>query len=319
MGAGQSARQPLQGYQAGDYRLDGMPTIPAGRYRQNMPVASPVPSIVVYSDVDPVLLDPYTPRFAAAAAALREIELDDAALVLCSGHTRAELEFIQQKLDINHPFICENGGAVLIPDGYFRFDVANTRSLPGYHAVEFGRPYADVVDILHRTADALRLPVVGFSDMSIENVAQECRLPMLQARLAKLREYEEPFRLLTPSSAAWSRLSKALHCASLRCTRGQTFDRVGAPVDCSVGVNLLNSLYRRSGAVVTTVGLTQTTNEDSLLPLVDHSITVAAEQTAAGAPAVIDVVDWAAAIVDTVHELRRNRRQKWFEDPLHER
>ena len=70
---------------------------------------------------------------------------------------------------------------------------------------------------------------------------------------------------------------------------------------------------------MTTVGLTQPTNEDSLLPLVDHSITVAAEHTAAGAPAVIDVVDWAAAIVDTVHELHRNRRQKWFEVPLHER
>lgn len=273
------------------------------------------PSVIVYSGVDRILLDPRKPPFTTAAAALKEIPLDDTALVLCSGKTRAELELVQQTLGINHPFICENGGAVLIPDGYFRFDVANARSLPGYHAVEFGRAYADVVEILHRTADGLRTPVVGFSDMSIEEVARECRLPMLQARLAKLREYDEPFRLLDPSSGAWSRLSKALQGANLRCTRGQSFDRVGAPVDPGVGVNLLNGLYRRVGGAVTTVGVMGSTHEDSLRPLVDYSITVENSDTSAGAAGGPDAVAWASAIVGTLQKLRRKGKQGWFEEP----
>lgn len=292
------------------------------RYRRNVSGANSRPSVVVYSDVDRVLVDPHKPPFARAAAALKELAPDEMALVLCSGKTRAEIEYVQEKLGINHPFICENGGAVLIPDGYFRFDVTSSRSVPGYQAVEFGRAYSDVIEILHRTADDLRIQVVGFSDMSIEEVARECRLPMLHARLAKLREYEEPFRLLSPSSAAWSRLCKVLQGASLRCTRGEDFHRVGAPVERSVGVNLLNSLYRRAGGAVTTVGVTRTMHEDNLVPLVDYPIMVADEDTvpdAAPAAGVIDAIDWAEAIVGTVQELRRNRRPRCVEMPLHER
>jgi len=296
-----------------------MPPFPAGRYRQNVSVTGSAPSIVVYSDVDGVLQEPHKQPFVRAAAALKELVPDDTALVLCSGKTRAEIEFIQQKLDIDHPFICESGGAVLIPDGYFPFDVPNTRSLPGYRAIEFGRPYADVVEILHRTADDLRIQVVGFSDMSIEEVARECRLPMLQARLAKLREYEEPFRLQSPSPAVWSRLCRALQSASLRCTKGEGFNRVGAPVDRSVGVNLLNTLYRRAVAAVTTIGVTRTMHEDNLLPLVDHPIMVADDDAAGSAAGTLDAIDWAEAIVDTVQEIRRNRRPRCVEMPLHER
>ena len=249
----------------------GCRSIPAGRYRRHVSVTKPGPSIVVFSDVD---ARPARSAHAAVHHGRRRAQatrVDDTALVLCSGKTRAELEFVQQKLDITHPFICENGGAVLIPDGYFRFDVPNTRSLAGYQAVEFGRAYADVVDILHRTADRLRIEIVGFSDMSIEEVARECRLPLLQARLAKLREYEEPFRLRSELRGMVAAVQGAARREPSWQGRGR-FDRVGAPVDSAVGVNLLNSLYRRGRGDVTTVGVTHTTPDDNLLRLVDHAI-----------------------------------------------
>lgn len=269
-----------------------------------MPITNISPSIVVFSDVDGVLREPHAPAFTKAAAALRQLALDDTALVLCSGKTRAELEFVQQKLDITHPFICENGGAVIIPNGYFDFDIPNTRSVAGYQAVEFGRAYAEVVDILRRTANRLRIGIVGFSDISIEEVATECRIPLLQARLAKLREYEEPFRFVDRAPAARSRLVKALDAASLRVREGGRFDRVGAPVDIAVGVNLLKSLYRRARGDVISVGVTHTTPDDNLLRLVDHSILAADDDPDAEA---INVIDWAEAIVDRVKELRGKR------------
>src|SRR5687768_11627172 len=74
-------------------------------------------SVIVFSHVDGVLADPHTPRFARAAAVLRALKDDDTALVLCSGKTRAELGLVQHALDIRHPFVSENGGAVYIPEG----------------------------------------------------------------------------------------------------------------------------------------------------------------------------------------------------------
>jgi mannosyl-3-phosphoglycerate phosphatase len=262
----------------------------------------------VYSNVDGVLRNPTAPAFSSAAGVLNELWRNDAALVFCSSKTRAELEFVQQKLDIAHPFICENGGAVIIPNDYFHFDLPNARSIAGRQAIEFGRTYDDVADVLHRTADRLGLQVVGFRDMSIEEVAKACQLPLLQARLAKLREYEEPFRLIKATSSARSRLFRALDAASLRGTPGALFDRVGAPVEMAVGVNLLNHLYRREHADLTTIGVVQTKPDDGLLRLVDHSILVVdadADEEAIG------VLDWAEAIIDSVKELRERRTTLW--------
>jgi mannosyl-3-phosphoglycerate phosphatase len=255
----------------------------------------------VFSDVDGVLRAPHTPAFTTAAAVLRDLAFDDTALVLCSGMTRAELEFVQQKLDITHPFICENGGALMIPNGYFGSDVPNTRRVAGCQAVEFGRAYAEVVDILHRTAERLRTEIVGFNDLSIEDVAKEWQLPLLQARLAKLREYEEPFRVVDPGSAARSRLFKALGAAGLHCRGGGRFERVGAHPGSGGAVELLNSLYRRGRSDLINVGITRTTPDDNLFKLVDYTIMVADDPGEAS----ITVVDWAEAIVDRVKELRR--------------
>ena len=137
--------------------------------------------------------------------------------MLCSSRTRAEIEAIQQELEIAHPFVCESGGAVFIPRGYFGFAVPGARDLAGYEAVEFGRPYAEVVQKLHRTAERLAIEIVGFSDMSVEEVARDCHLSLLQARLAKLREYGERFRILDSNELARNRLVRALKANRLRC------------------------------------------------------------------------------------------------------
>jgi len=41
--------------------------------------------------------------------------------------------------------------------------------------------------------------------MSVEEAAQDCKLPPMDARLAKLREYDEPFRILGSSPGTRSR------------------------------------------------------------------------------------------------------------------
>lgn len=264
--------------------------------------ANQASSIVVFSDADGVLVDPQQPSFDTAASILARLAADEVAVVLCSGKTRAELESVQQKLGIRHPFICEHGGAVLIPKGYFGFDVPNASERAGCDAVEFGRAYADVVQALRRTADRLKIDVVAFSDMSIEDVARECRVPLLQARLAKLRDYQELFRIGEASETARTRLFKGLQAARLRCTPGVPFNSVGAPVDRTAGVTLLTALFRCAGGAVLTGGVTHTNGEDTLLPLVDYPIMMPDDDTGDSS---IDVVDWAEAIVDAVQELKR--------------
>lgn len=207
--------------------------------------------VVVFADIDEAFLkQPCANQSAHAAEMLASERI---ALVLCSSMTRAQLELAQQELGICEPLICESGAAILIPEGYFPFDVLHDRDLPGYQVIEFGCPYPEVVARLHRIADRLHTPVVGFSDETVDQIAEERGLSLSHARLAKLREYDEPFRLARPSPASRNRLGRALRASGLACVSHGSMDHVGAPVDREVAANLLSTLYRRTfDAIVTT-------------------------------------------------------------------
>ena len=79
--------------------------IPSTHARSNR---IPTP-IVVFSDVDGIRLKPETSAFERAAHLLEHFVPGGVALVLCSGKTRAELEYIQRGLRIHDPFVCEFG------------------------------------------------------------------------------------------------------------------------------------------------------------------------------------------------------------------
>jgi mannosyl-3-phosphoglycerate phosphatase len=200
--------------------------------------------VVIFADIDEAFLKhTWTNRSAHADEILTSERIS---LVLCSSMTRAQLDLAQQELGICEPFICESGAAILIPEGYFPFEVLHDRDLPGYHVIEFGRPYPEIVARLHRTAERLDTPVVGFSDETVEQVAQERGLSLSHARLAKLREYDEPFRLVRPSEAARNRLWRALRASGLACISCGSAEHVGAPVNRAIAVDLLSNLYRRA-------------------------------------------------------------------------
>lgn len=199
--------------------------------------------------------------------------------------------------------MCESGGAAFVPSGYFEFHLQNSRDVAGYQAVEFGRSYADVVRTLRRTADRLRIDIAVFSDMSVEEVARECGQPLLQARLAKLREYSERFLVLDSDEKTRKRLFGALKTAGLRCIPADRYDQVGGPADTSVGMNLLRTLYEQARGPVMAVGLADATADDTFLELADRRVIVCADEPAQGG---VDVAGWAEAIVDTVEDLRRH-------------
>ena len=202
--------------------------------------------LIVVTDIDGTLLDHDTYSFAAAKPALTLLRREGVPLILCSSKTRAEIEILQRELGIAHPFVSENGGALFVPVDYFPFRLPGARRVNGYHAIEFGRPYEEVVNELHRLAAALGVTVTGFSDMSDGEIASTCHLPAERARLAKLREYDEPFSVAGGDPALRLRLCRCLEDAGLHCTTGGRFDHVTGAADKAVAIGLLRMLYRRA-------------------------------------------------------------------------
>jgi mannosyl-3-phosphoglycerate phosphatase len=226
--------------------------------------------IVLFSDPD-TLRDDGMPGWAATRRAVRTVEEHGIAVVLCGNETRSEMELIQSDLDLREPFISENGGGLFVPHGYFPDGPPPAgRPARNYQVVDFGKPYWQVAEGLHAVARKVRVEVIGFSDMSIEDVARNCRLSLAQARLAKLREYDEPFRVLDAGPAAYSRICGALRRLDLRCFTHEAFHHATGVGDKARSVKMLASLYRQAfHRQVLTVGLARASSETSLLHAVD--------------------------------------------------
>lgn len=245
------------------------------------------PRLVLFSHVDGVLSEPASTPVVNAVSLLARARVP---LVLCSSRTRAEIEHIALALGTRHPFVCEHGNALFVPRGYFPFPVGNSREIAGYDVVEFGRRYPSVVDTLHRTAERVSVPVRGFSDMSVEEVADEYGLSMLVARLAKLRDYGELFRVLDGSRGGLEHLTAALDAAGLPCIRGPRYHHVGAAVDTTLGISMLCEMYQRACGPVSTVSITSQGSHAPFARVVSSTAAVDAETPAAWARCVGDLV-----------------------------
>ena len=228
---------------------------------------------VVFSDIDGTLLDHATYSVEAARGALARLKERGIPLVLCSSKTRAEIEQLQQMLGTSHPFISENGGAAFVPAGYFARPPEGARRAGAYEIVELGMPYEQVVAALRRAAEKGGLRIVSFADLSAEQVAGDTGLSLEDARLAKRREYDEPFRIEGPAEHV-PRLVEAMASEGLRHTAGGRYHHASGRTDKGRAVALLSRCFAREHGEITTVGLGDGPNDVPLLRAVNIPIVI---------------------------------------------
>jgi mannosyl-3-phosphoglycerate phosphatase len=207
--------------------------------------------IVTFVDIDSIPAPPLDAR-AGLAALLERLAHERITIIFCTDRTRAEIESTRQAFGIFHPFVCEGGSAVFVPERYFGAEIGTPRRAGGYEAIEFGLPYDAVVALLKRASQRVGVPIAGFNDMSVEQVARELRLSLLEARLAKLREYVEPFKVVPSNSVAERRLVRALESAGLTCRPAGEFHHVGSVNGPQAAMAALSTRYQLAfGGVVT--------------------------------------------------------------------
>jgi mannosyl-3-phosphoglycerate phosphatase len=183
------------------------------------------------------------------------------------------VEPIRAALDNTHPFIVENGGGVCVPLGYFPFEIEGAERRGGYTVVPLGDPYAELTRALARASRASGVGVRGFADMSDDEVAAETGLTPGEARLARQREFDEPFVVLEPARAP--ELLAAIEREGKRWTTGSRFHHITGANDKAAAVHWLVALYRRQLGGVRTVGLGDAPNDAAFLQVVDVAILIA--------------------------------------------
>jgi mannosyl-3-phosphoglycerate phosphatase family protein len=231
---------------------------------------------VVFTDLDGTLLDRESYSYQAAKPALQALRRHRVPLVFCTSKTRAEVEVARRDFGNEAPFIVENGAAIFIPRGYFKSPaasaVASAKSREKYELIRLGVPYPQVVAALRRASAHSGCQVRGFHEMTAAEVAELSGLTLAKARLAKRREYDEPFLLQSESPVEIGGLLNRIEEEGFTWTRGGRFYHIRGHHNKGQAARLLITLFRRSRPEVITVGAGDGPNDISLLEAVDLPI-----------------------------------------------
>lgn len=222
--------------------------------------------------MDGCLLDHHTYEWEPARAAIETLKRLHAPLVLTTSKTRAEVDYWQRVIGLHEPAIVENGGALLLPVGSLPVLPPEADLAAGGRAAvwRLGWPHAQVVKALHQAAAESRCDIRGFSDMTVEEIATHCGMPVEQAALASQREYSEPFLLLSPRREP--ALLRAFLAQGLKVTQGGRFYHAQRHPGKGEAVARLLEFLAAEGRTVTTIGLGDGLNDEGFLRLMDHPI-----------------------------------------------
>jgi len=229
------------------------------------------PKLIIFTDLDGTLLGQNTYSFEPAQPALHLIKQKGIPLILSSSKTRAEIELYRKKLENEHPFISENGGAVFIPKDYFSFQFACDRESDWFFVLELGTFYFQIVEVLESIKKEAGISIKGFSDLTEEEISSLCGLSLREAELAKKREYDEPF-LVEGGEKEMEIVKRKIEEKGMNYVWGGRFHHILGKNDKGRAVAILKELYENQFFSISTVGIGDSLNDLSILLTVDHPI-----------------------------------------------
>ncbi|MEM6447016.1 MAG: HAD hydrolase family protein [Cyanobacteria bacterium P01_D01_bin.123] len=236
---------------------------------------------VVFTDLDGSLLDADSSSFGAARPALDALERRGIPVILVSSRTRAELEDLRQTLELDHPFICEDGAAVFVPFDYFPDSILDDSwsRREGYAYREMGFPYAHLRRVLKDVRAELQADIVGFGDWTEGELASTLGVPLEVAHLARQREYSEIFAY----AGDRLRLENAVHrhhlqLKPLQLPYPESSWYLTGDVDEGTAVQVLLDCYRAHAGLVRSLGLGDTLSDAAFLSRTDNSVVLPGPQ-----------------------------------------
>ena len=234
----------------------------------------PIRNVAVFTDLDGTLLDEKTYSFEAARPALAALREKGCLLVPCTSKTSEETFPLQDELGGRDPFIVENGGAAYCPSDWYGLPSPGQGDRRDWIRLELGIPYHRLIDFIERMREERQMAIVGFHDLSAEEIARECGLTRDQARRAKAREYDEPFYLHPPVGDKIQALMREAAMEGLAVTRGGRFYHLSGGSDKGKAVRLLARIVRSRVGETTTVGIGDSPNDIPMLENVDVPVIV---------------------------------------------
>jgi len=258
--------------------------------QRNLIMSSPF--FLVFTDLDGTLLDHNTYGWEEAIPALELCRTRGVPVILVSSKTRAEMALLRRRLSISAPFISENGGGIFFlketfndpPSGSSPADIPgfSPGDSPGFSAwrekglwiLSLGVSYPRLIKAFQEIRNELGWSMKGFSDMGVEEISRLTGLDKEGARLATMREYDEPFIIQGEESTDLAPLIRAAEKRGLSITSGGRFYHLQGKNDKGKGMELITERYQEYHKEVLTVALGDSPNDFGMLERADFPVLI---------------------------------------------
>ena len=227
--------------------------------------------LMIITDVDGTLIDQRTYSYELSLPAVRRLQAKRIPIVLCSTKTSAEIILLWRELELDAPFICENGGAIYMPRDYLKVALLGLKTDGPFEVLEIG---IDVDRLRVALADAARacgVTLRTFGQMDVDEIAALTGLSLDQAARALQRHYDEPFLV---QSGDGKKMVVMLRAKKLTVTRGDRFYHLSGGHSKRDAVEALLNLHRDQYGQVISIGLGNSANDGPMLSAVDRPVLV---------------------------------------------
>lgn len=243
----------------------------------------------MFTDIDGTLVDINTAEYGKETDKLiRLIKERNIPLILTSAKTRLEQNKIREDLGISDPFIVENGGAIVIPKGYFpdyalrdiKYPLRETQETENEArdanheiVVELGKPADYIRAKLSDIRKKYSINFRGVADISVEKLSNLALISREQAKRMAQRNYGET--ILQIQSEDIARFIKYVQEDGMKVIHGGRFFDVTVGTDKGIAVGILKKLFKdKFHNNVTFFGIGDSTNDIPMLNLMDIPILV---------------------------------------------
>lgn len=243
----------------------------------------------MFTDIDGTLVDINTAEYGKETDKLiRLIKERNIPLILTSAKTRLEQNKIREDLGLSDPFIVENGGAIVIPKGYFpdyalrdiKYPLRETQeteneAIDVNHeiVVELGKPADYIRAKLSDIRKKYSINFRGVADISVEKLSNLALISREQAKRMAQRNYGET--ILQIQSEDIARFIKYVQEDGMKVIHGGRFFDVTVGTDKGIAVGILKKLFKdKFHNNVTFFGIGDSTNDIPMLNLMDIPILV---------------------------------------------
>jgi len=232
-------------------------------------------NLIIFTDLDATLLNYEDYSFRGALPSLKRIKRLGVPLIITTSKTRREVEFIQKDLEIDEPYIVENGAAIYFPPKYMDFFIENNKQEPPFcitHIIQLGTTYEPIRSFIDEMRE--KFPIRGFGDMSISEISEITGLSPQRAEFAKEREYSEPFIMERDQDIPL--LQRLAVERGIKITKGGRFYHMtGMYQDKGEAVKIVRDIFdRKDGNKHPTIGVGDSLNDLPMLKNVDIPVIV---------------------------------------------